>query len=46
MICVGGSHEGATDLERKLGPVTADGGIVVGKIGTYFVERFGFDAGS
>jgi len=35
--------EGADELERKLGVVETDGGRVVGKVGKWFVERFGFN---
>jgi xylulokinase len=35
--------KGAAELERKLGKVETDGGKVVGKIGKWFVERYGFD---
>lgn len=35
--------EGADELERKLGVVETDGGRVVGKVGKWFVEKFGFN---
>lgn len=34
--------DGAEELRRKLGVVETDGGKVVGKIGKWFVERYGF----
>lgn len=34
---------GASELERKLGVVETDGGRVVGKVGKWFVERYGFN---
>ncbi|TYJ55824.1 hypothetical protein B9479_003476 [Cryptococcus floricola] len=39
---VGGGAEGAEELARKLGRVETDGGRVVGQIGRWFVERYGF----
>ena len=36
-------EEGAAELERKLGQVEVDAGRVVGKVGKWFVERYGFD---
>lgn len=36
-------EDGAEELERKLGPVETDGGRVVGRIGKWFVERYGVD---
>ncbi|KAL7418554.1 hypothetical protein Q5752_007012 [Cryptotrichosporon argae] len=33
----------ARDLETKLGKVVTDGGAVVGRIGKWFVDRYGFD---
>lgn len=33
---------GVEELRRKLGPVETDGGRVVGKIGGWFQERYGF----
>lgn len=37
------SGSGAAELERKLGKVETDGGRVVGHIGKWFVERYGFN---
>ena len=34
---------GMRELERKLGVVETDAGRVVGKVGRWFVERYGFD---
>lgn len=39
---IGGSPEGAQDLAGKLGKVESDGGRVVGHIGKWFVDRYGF----
>ncbi|ODO04532.1 hypothetical protein I350_05136 [Cryptococcus amylolentus CBS 6273] len=39
---IGGGAEGADELARKLGTVETDGGRVVGHIGKWFVERYGF----
>lgn len=36
-------QDGAKELERKLGDVEVDAGRVVGKIGKWFVARYGFD---
>ncbi|WVW80699.1 hypothetical protein I302_102685 [Kwoniella bestiolae CBS 10118] len=35
--------EGAEELAKKLGKVESDGGKPVGRIGKWFVERYGFD---
>lgn len=35
--------DGVEELKRKLGRVESDGGKVVGKIGRWFVERYGFN---
>ncbi|ORY30996.1 putative xylulokinase [Naematelia encephala] len=35
--------DGAEELARKLGTVERDGGRVVGKIGQWFVKRYGFN---
>lgn len=35
--------DGAAELKRKLGKVETDGGRVVGRIGRWFVERYGFN---
>lgn len=40
---VAGDKEGVEELERKLGKVEMDAGKVVGKIGRWFVERYGFN---
>ncbi|ODN86550.1 xylulokinase [Cryptococcus wingfieldii CBS 7118] len=39
---IGGGAEGADELARKLGTVETDGGRIVGQIGKWFVERYGF----
>ncbi|WVQ74680.1 hypothetical protein IAR50_004284 [Cryptococcus sp. DSM 104548] len=39
---IGGGAEGADELARKLGTVETDGGRIVGHIGKWFVERYGF----
>ncbi|GAA6033055.1 hypothetical protein JCM8097_000121 [Rhodosporidiobolus ruineniae] len=39
--CVAGGEEAVEELARKLGPVEKDGGRVAGKIGRWFVERYG-----
>ncbi|PYH97296.1 D-xylulose kinase A [Aspergillus ellipticus CBS 707.79] len=41
-LCAGPS--GVEDLKRKLGTVYEDGGIHLGPIDRYFVERYGFSA--
>jgi xylulokinase len=33
----------AKELDRKLGKVETDGGRVVGRVGRWFVDRYGFD---
>ncbi|WWC92582.1 uncharacterized protein L201_007541 [Kwoniella dendrophila CBS 6074] len=38
-----GDQAEADELERKLGKVETDGGKVVGKIGKWFIERYGFN---
>jgi len=38
-------EEGRGELERKLGKVETDAGRVVGKIGSWFVDKYGFDPG-
>lgn len=43
LSAVAGDKEGAAELEKKLGTVETDGGRVVGKIGKWFVQRYGFD---
>jgi xylulokinase len=44
MKAVAGSAEGVKELARKLGEVERDGGRVVGKIGDWFVQRYGFSS--
>ncbi|GAA5878909.1 hypothetical protein JCM8547_007550 [Rhodosporidiobolus lusitaniae] len=39
--CVAGGDEGADELVRKLGPVEKDGGVAAGRIGDWFVKRYG-----
>ncbi|CEH11686.1 Sugar (pentulose and hexulose) kinases [Ceraceosorus bombacis] len=41
---VAGSQEEAKRLERMLGEVECDAGRVIGKIGKWFVQRYGFDS--
>lgn len=41
-VVAGGGPEGGKELARKLGKVEVDGGRVVGKIGKWYRERFGF----
>lgn len=36
--------DGAAELSRKLGTVETDGGRVVGRIGKWFVDRYGFSS--
>ena len=53
-IKMGGWHEklvalaagvfGADDLKKKLGPVSEDGGLHLGRVSEYYVQRYGFDA--
>lgn len=42
LAVVAGSAEGVADLEAKLGTVETDGGRVVGHVGTWFQQRYGF----
>ena len=42
LVAIAGD-DGAEELERKLGVVETDGGRVVGKVGKWFVEKFGFN---
>jgi xylulokinase len=52
-IKAGGWHErlvalaagsfGAEDLKSKLGSVSEDGGLHLGKVSSYYVQRYGFD---
>lgn len=35
----------ATELEKKLGPVELDGGASAGKVGRYYVDRYGINPG-
>ncbi|KAI0512655.1 xylulose kinase-like protein [Xylaria bambusicola] len=37
-----GSAEGVTALRKKLGDVPLDGGVILGTVAPYFVQRFGF----
>ena len=41
---IAGGSEPAAVLEAKLGHVESDGGRVVGRIGRWFVERYGFSS--
>lgn len=46
---VAGGEKGgkeAAELERKLGSVEKDGGVAAGKIGKWFVDRYGMDPGA
>lgn len=43
---VAGGKAEAAELERKLGQVEKDGGVAAGKIGRWFVERYGMDPGA
>ena len=43
---VAGGRDEAANLERKLGPIEKDGGVVAGSIGRYFVERYGLREGA
>lgn len=38
-----GSDSDASELERKLGKISFDGGEPVGTIGDYFIQRYGFN---
>ncbi|ORY76517.1 hypothetical protein BCR35DRAFT_305745 [Leucosporidium creatinivorum] len=40
---VAGGEKEAAELERKLGPIEKDGGVAAGKIGTWFVKRYGMN---
>ncbi|GAA6001886.1 xylulokinase [Rhodotorula paludigena] len=40
---VAGGKGEAAELERKLGQVEKDGGVAAGKIGRWFIERYGMD---
>ena len=37
-----GGPSGAADLAKKLGPVEEDGGINLGNVSSYFIQRYGF----
>lgn len=41
-VIAGGKQEDKEELARKLGKVETDGGRVVGMIGRWYVERYGF----
>lgn len=41
----GGAGAEKAELKRKLGGVEKDGGSIAGRIGRYFVERYGFREG-
>ena len=41
-VVAGQQQGGAEELKRKLGKVETDGGKVVGMIGRWYVERYGF----
>jgi xylulokinase len=43
-VVVGEDKEGVAGLQKKLGEVEVDGGREVGKIGKWFVERYGFNS--
>jgi len=42
---VAGGEKEADELERKLGPIEKDGGVAAGKIGSWFVKRYGMNEG-
>lgn len=42
---VAGGKEEAKDLEGKLGSIEKDGGVAAGKIGSWFVKRYGMPEG-
>lgn len=42
-VIAGGAEGEKEELSRKLGKVETDGGKVVGKIGRWYVERYGFN---
>ncbi|KAI1820329.1 xylulose kinase-like protein [Xylaria intraflava] len=41
-LTAGGEH-GVAALREKLGEVSTDGGVILGTVSPYFVERFGFN---
>jgi xylulokinase len=42
-VVVGDNKEGVEGLKKRLGEVEVDGGRVVGRVGQWFVERYGFN---
>lgn len=43
LATVAGSQKAAQVLRGKLGPVEKDGGVTAGRVGRYFVERYGIN---
>jgi hypothetical protein len=43
VLAVVAGEDGVQELKRKLGKVETDGGKMVGRIGDWFVRRYGFD---
>jgi xylulokinase len=44
LVALAAGSFGADDLKKKLGSVPQDGGVHLGKVSKYYVQRYGFDA--
>ena len=44
LLALAAGHFGAEDLKKKLGQVSEDGGLHLGQVSNYYVQRYGFDA--
>ena len=42
LVALGAGSFSAEDLKTKLGPVSEDGGLHLGKVAGYYVQRYGF----
>ena len=44
LLALAAGRFGAEDLKKKLGQVSEDGGLHLGRVSNYYVQRYGFDA--
>ena len=44
LVALAAGSFGAEDLKKKLGSVSEDGGVHLGKVSSYFVHKYGFNA--